>query len=131
MIETEVLEAAADATTGGKRVNEIANQFRRGRDVTDLLALLDSSNAELVSIGAWILGEIDFNLYNDPSFISRLRALIQHANPSVRFHVFGAIYPALNPADPATIALVRKMRTDPDEGVRRSAEAAAARLSIT
>ena len=48
----------------------------------------------------------------------------------VRFHALGALFPALNPRDADAQALVRKLRDDPNEGVRRSAEAAAARLSL-
>ena len=128
MIETEILQAGAD---GGERLNDIADQFRHGRDMNDLIILLDSSNSELVSLGAWIVSEIPFELYNSESFISRLHVLLDSEDPAVRFHALSAIYPALNPHEAATRALLKKLCNDPNEGVRMSAAAAAARLSLT
>ena len=131
MIKSEVLEIVGNAEDGGGRLEEIVDQFRRGRDVSDLIALLDSSEAELVSIGAWILSELHFGLYNSDTFVFRLRRLLDHQDPSVRFHALGALFPALNPQEPATQTLLQKMRSDPNEGVRKVAEAAASRLSLT
>ena len=131
MIERQILEIVGGAADSGGRLNEIVDQFRHGRDVNDLIVLLDSSNSELASIGAWILGELHFELYNSDILVSRLRELLNHKDPAVRFHAFGAIYPALNPREAATQALLRKLCSDPNEGVRKSAEAVAARLSLT
>lgn len=130
MIEQEILQIFADQTDRGERLNEVADQFRRGREVNDLIATLDSNNAELVSIGAWILGELRFELYSSESILSRLRKLTDHADPAVRFHALGALYPTLHPEEPTTQALLRKLLRDPNDGVRRRAEAAATRLSL-
>jgi hypothetical protein len=129
MIEPELLEAARDPAESGRRLDEIADPFRRGRDVSDLLALPDAGNAELVSLGAWILSELRFELYGSDRVISRLRRLVGHEDASVRFHALGALFPALGRQDLATGALLSKLRCDPHEVVRQSAEAAAARLS--
>ena len=131
MIDSEILEIVTDAKDRGERLNEIVDQFRRGREVNELMVLLDSGNSELVSIGAWILGELHFELYNSDRFVSRLRELLDHEDPAVRFHAIGAVFPALNGQEVATQALLRKLRGDPNEGVRNSAEAAIARLSLT
>jgi HEAT repeat protein len=131
MIEREILEIVTDAKDRGERLNEIVDQFRRGRDVNQLIVLLDSGNSELVSIGAWILGELHFEFYNSDSFVFRLRELLDHKDPAVRFHALGAVFPALTWQEVATQALLRKLRSDPNEGVRKSAEAAVARLSLT
>lgn len=128
MIETDILEILGDATDGGERLNEIADEFRSGRDVDELLVLLDSDNSELVSTGAWILGELSFELYDSDRFLSRLRELLDHQDPAVRFHALSAVFPALNGQDAATQALLSKLRSDPNKGVRMCAEAAAARL---
>lgn len=130
MIETEILAIVEDEADTGERLNRIVDQFRRGRDVNQVLTLLDLSNFELVSIGAWLLGELRFDLYSSDRFVSRLRELLDHEDPSVRFHALGAIYPTLDRHAAGTQVLLRKMRNDPNEGVRRSAEAAAARLSL-
>ncbi len=41
----------------GSRLNAIADEFRNGRNVRQILVLLDTDNAEPVSIGAWLLSE--------------------------------------------------------------------------
>jgi HEAT repeat protein len=131
MIEREILEILdAPADIGGERLNGFADQFRSGRDLDQLMTLLDSSNPRLVSIGAWILGEVNFHTYNSDKFISQLRELLDNEDPLVRFYALGAIYPALSRHSDDTHALLRKLRNDPNEGVRMSAEAAAARLGV-
>jgi HEAT repeat protein len=128
-IEREVLGLAE--ATRGDQLNRIADQVREGRDVGEIFALLDSPNAELVSVGAWILGELGLNRYNSAPFISRLHKLVEHPEPAVRFHAFGALFPALNWDDVAARHLLAKLRRDPNEGVRRSADAAALRVPST
>lgn len=131
MIEREILDILLSRTDSGERLNELVDQFRRGRDVDQLMVLLGSSNPEVVSIGAWVLGELQFELYGSSTLVSRLRELLDHEHPAVRFHALSALYPALDIGDADDQALLRKLRSDPNEGVRRSAEAAAARLSTT
>lgn len=128
VIEQEVLDTVRDANDNGERLNRIADQFRNGRDVHEVLALLNSSNDELVSVGAWILGELRVDLYNSNPFVSRLKELVDHRTPAVRFHAFGALFPALNWRDESARLLLAKLRNDPNEGVRRCAEAAATRV---
>ena len=130
MIEREILDIIADKNDDGDRLNEVADKFRRGLDVNHLLALLDSNNPELVSSGAWILGELPFELYNTQSFISRLYELTNHKTPIVRFQALCALYPALNGEEAITQTLLKKMNQDPNEGVRRTAQAAAENLSL-
>lgn len=131
MMEREILEILADPDDDGSRLNEIVDQFRNGRDVTEVIELLDSSNAELVSIGAWILGELPLDLYRSDAILSRLHGLTDHDEASVRFSAFGALFPALDPSQAATKMLMQKLLRDPNDGVRRQAEAAAARFSGT
>lgn len=128
MIEADILAVLGDATDGGTRLNEIADEFRSGRDVNELRVLLNSANPELVSTGAWILAELSFDLYNCEGFLSRLRELLDHPDPAVRFHALNALFPALDAQDAATQELLNKLRSDPNKGVRMCAEAAAARL---
>lgn len=127
MIESEILEVVKNASPEG--LEELVDEFRRGRDLSDLIALLDSSETEPVSIGAWILGELQLKHYSSDSVVVRLQRLLDHQDPAVRFHALGALFPTLNPNDPATQTLLQKMRTDANEGVRKAAEAAAARCS--
>ena len=130
MNELEILEIVRGTSDKGESLNAIADEFRRGRDVHELIPLLDSSDAELVAAGAWLLGELHLARYNSDQFISRLRKLTDHRDPMVRFHAFGALYPALDPQNITTYQLVNKLLLDPNDGVRRSAQAAAMRLGF-
>jgi HEAT repeat protein len=129
MIEAEILEVIEGPSDDGTRLNEIADEFRNGRDASQILVLLDSGNAELVSTGAWILNELHFELYDSDEFIRRLYKLLEHQDPLVRFNALGALYPALDPQEEASQELLSKLRNDPDKGVRMRAEAATARLA--
>jgi hypothetical protein len=130
MIEQEILEIVEDQADDGERLNEIVDQFRRGRDVSDLVVLLDSINTEFVSIGAWILGELPFERYSVDEIVSRLHKLTNHTEPAIRLSAFGALFPALSSKEAATQTLIRKLLDDPNPGVRSAAEAGAVRLSL-
>ncbi|QSQ20279.1 HEAT repeat domain-containing protein [Pyxidicoccus parkwayensis] len=131
MIDDEVTELLTDRTDDGRRLNQLVDEFRRGREVSQLVVLLDSSNPELVSIGAWILCELPFELYRSDDMLRRLRGLTGHCDPAVRFHAVGALFPALNPMETSTRDLLQKLLSDPNDGVRRAAQMAASRLSLT
>lgn len=130
MIEQEILEVLADPADDGSRLNEIIDEFRGGRDVNELQPILDSSNTDLVSIGAYILGELDPALYSADSFLDRLHALTDHTDPSIRLHAFGALFPTLDPNQATTRRLFERLLCDPDDGVRWAATDGAARLSL-
>ena len=71
-MDRDIRDISDGAADSGERLNEIADRFRRGRDVNEFVALLDSDDSELVSIGAWILGEIHFELYDVGYIVTRL-----------------------------------------------------------
>lgn len=129
MIEAEILDIIGDPSDDGSRLNAVADEFRSGRDMSQILLLLDSNSTELVSIGAWLLNELHFEFYASHEFVSRLHKLLEHHDSGVRFHALGALYPTLDPQDDATRELLGKLRNDPNEGVRVRAEAAATRLA--
>ncbi|MEM8997831.1 MAG: hypothetical protein AAGF23_23820, partial [Acidobacteriota bacterium] len=130
MIEQEVLAIFDDPTDDGSRLNDIADDFRRGRDVEELLVLLESKNEELASIGAWILGELAAELYDRKELLEKLVDLMDHHNPLVRFHAFGAFFPFLRKDDVYSEELIAKIQDDPNEGVRARGEAAANRFGL-
>lgn len=130
MIETEVASILA-AEDDGTAINRVADEFRsQRRDVTELLCLLDSEEGEVVWVGAWVLGEVAFELYNSTQFLDRLRGLLKHPRPSVRFTALGALFPAFDGESSATQALLRELHNDPDKGVRLRVRAAAERLGV-
>lgn len=131
MLQLEVLELVMRADpASGDRLNDIVDEFRSGRDPRDLLACLDADQSEVVSVGAWMLGELDFEFYRSEEFVSRLYRLLDHSDPAVRFHALGAIFPALDQRDERTRVVLERLSCDPNEGVRVSARAAATRLGL-
>lgn len=131
VIEKELREVAvADPDTAAELIYSLTDEFRAGRDTSELLVLLDSQDAETVSLGVEILNEIAFELYDSRVFLSRLEELLRHSSSSVRFFALGALYPAFAAADPWTWTVLEAMRSDPNNGVRWCAEAATERLGI-
>lgn len=125
MNEMDILEDIRDP----RRLNLLADQFRQGRDIADLLALLLSESGEIVGAAAWIVGEVDIDPQNARLLIPRLRQLVSHENPSIRFHAIGALFPFLDKADPAIMEMLTPLSADPNEGVRSIAQAALRRIS--
>lgn len=131
MLEDEVLEIFRNPEDDGSALNDLVDEFRVGRDADEVLSLLDGEDAELIGIGAYILGELAFDRYDSPKFFSRLHSLLAHDDSGVRFSALSAIFPALDLRDPVTRELLGRLRNDPNEGVRRSAERAADALLKT
>ena len=129
-MEEEIIDIINDRLDEGQRLNALADEFRCGRDTRELLPLFLSENAEVVSIAAWICGELPVKRYKSAEFVSVLRDLTEHADASVRFHALGAVYPFLGAGDAATRTLLAKLLNDENAGVRMSAHAAAARLGM-
>jgi hypothetical protein len=130
MLAAKILNALDDVKRGPTFLLAIIDLRRGDRDVTDLWPVLKSNSLQLLSTGLWMLGELPLKIYESGGFVERLRELLDHDNALVRLHAFGAIFPALNWAETESFALLVKLRQDPNEGVRNSAEAAAATLSI-
>ena len=128
MIRDEILSLKADSEDSGAGLNAIVDEFRGGRRIREIFALLSDGDAELVSVGVWILYELPFESYATRDFIERLYELVEHYDARVRFGALGALFPALRADDQRTKDLLKNLRDDPDEGVRMSADAAAARL---
>ena len=57
MIE-EIREVMADETDASGRMNRLVDKFRSGRDTSEIAQALDSDESEIVSLAAWILGEL-------------------------------------------------------------------------
>jgi hypothetical protein len=102
MIIEEIRNLLRDPSDDGERLNEIVDEFRRGRNPEEILDLLDCQDGNLISIGAWILGELPLKIYIGVPFILRLEHLTSHEDPIVRFNSLGALYPALDGASART-----------------------------
>ena len=129
-IEQEVREIRSVPDYDGSGMNDMVDEFRDGRDVDELIGLLDSDDAELVAVGTWVFSELPFELYDTARYLSRLFALTEHPSPPVRFEALGAVYPALDADDPITRILIKRLLNDPNEGVRGITEITAQRLGL-
>jgi hypothetical protein len=125
MIEKEIVGALKDP----RRLDLLVDEFRRGRDIRDLLTLLNSKNEEIIGIASWIAGEIRIDPANAQPLISRLHQLVNHETPAIRFNAVGALYPFLDFADPAAKEMLVRLSSDSNEGVRLMAQAALKRMS--
>ncbi|MEO0460609.1 MAG: HEAT repeat domain-containing protein [Myxococcota bacterium] len=126
MIEQEIRSIIEDRADDGDRLNGIVDGFREGRKTTELLPLLDARDSELVSIATWILSEIPTKLYcGDEAILSRLKMLVFHEEPSVRFGALNALLPTMSASDSEARDLLKRLLHDPNEGVRLAARAAA------
>ncbi|QPJ61939.1 MAG: hypothetical protein G3M70_08655 [Candidatus Nitronauta litoralis] len=131
MICDEIYEAINDPDDDGTRVNYIADEFRGERDAIEILELLNSSDSELISIGAWILDEICFDKYKKKGeIIFRLVDLCSHEDSNVRYSVLGALYAVFEVDKQFARKILGKMRLDVDEGVRNSVQLITEKLSL-
>ena len=112
-------------------LNELVNEFREHRNVSEVFELLNSNCDDLIRIGAWILTEIPFAEYHDNAIDNRLYELTQHSNAAIRLHSLNALFPFLAAGDQRTRDLIVRMRDDDNEGIRMTAKAAASKLGIT
>lgn len=124
MNKSEILETIRDPD----RLNSLAEGFRQSRDVLGLLALLDSENEEIVRAGVWIAGEVKFDPSTAGPLLARLYQLLNHENPSIRFHAIGGLFPFFDSSNSVARHLLRQLSTDTNEGVRIAAQSALSRM---
>jgi hypothetical protein len=127
-IEREVLDAFGDADCKVERLFLLVDEFRGGRDIGDLITLINSNDQVLVEFAAYIAGEIRMDPVKARPLIARLRELVNHDAPVMRFYALGGLFPFLDIADPPTMAMLTKMISDPNAGVSARARAALTRL---
>ena len=130
MIEKEVLAITNSASDAAAALNALVDQFRLGRDPEELLRLLFSEDDELIRIGVWITAEISTEHYNTVPFISCLKELTNHQDPSVRLYALSALFPLLDPTNRETHEIIIKLMKDSNDGVRETADVAAKTLGI-
>ena len=131
MLEDYVVNIIKSGSNAGGLFNDLVDEFRSGRSAFELFPLLDSQNLEVLGLGIWALSELEYERYCFEEIIERLMHLTSHDCPSIRFNALGALYPSLSSESQETRDLLRRLANDSNEGVRMSAEAAAARLAVT
>ncbi|TNV75011.1 hypothetical protein FGO68_gene3985 [Halteria grandinella] len=131
MIENEIKEIIQDQSSvrRAKRFSALVDQFRGGRDVGDLLVLLESTSDKVLGLAAHIVGEIAIDPASAPPIVAKLRELTAHESPTVRAYALTALFPWLKSLDQETRELLARMSRDPEEGVRSLAQMASRRIS--
>lgn len=130
MIVDEIVEILTDDDDAPVRLNQLADEFRDGRDIDDLVTLLFNENEEVLRMGTWIASEISFTHYDSKPILEQLWELTAHPNAAVRLYSFNALFPSLSPDDDKSLNLITRLMTDLNEGVKMTAKAAARSLSI-
>lgn len=130
MIERELLTILRSNDDPANELNCLVDEFRNGRTADDIIAMLDSTESEVVRIGAWITTEIAYEKYNEPKILDRLRALTRDPTPAIRLYAVHALFPSLDRTDETTRMMISRLRRDENEGVRMTADAVAARLGL-
>lgn len=110
----------SDERSVGKYVNKVADEFRRGADLRDLLPLITHSDARFVSVGAWIASEVVVGTRGREIF-EELTDLLLHKDPVVRFEAIKSVSQLVQPDDQIAIGSLIRLSIDDDAGVRRQA----------
>lgn len=131
MIITEVMKIIRSSVDHGVLLNDLVNEFRRGREASEIPQLLNHPNSKLQAIGAWILSELPFEMYDDRRIVSILLDLTKHKSPIVRFEALSALSPVWLSDREAAHDVLGKMCNDSNKGVACLAKKAFDRIFPT
>jgi len=129
MIEQRLLRIIQRSKDPGVELDALTDEFRGGRNVDDLVTLLNSENLQVVQIGLWIADEIVIDPKNGQALVARLHELLGHAVPAIRIGALKAIYSVLDFENPVSTAILGTMIRDPDQAVRSLAAIALERVA--
>jgi hypothetical protein len=126
MIEKEVLNILEKRSPSiqASMIGKLTDEFRSGRNPSELSKLLDSANNEVSWIGIYIIGEINIKNHKVLQFIiEKLLLLTEHEDSKIRYGVLICLSSLLKETDPKEAnKLYSKMSEDSDEGVRNTAK---------
>lgn len=110
----------SDEDDSGKLVNKMANRYRRGARLDELLPLLTHIDSRFVSVAAWIVGEVADESRGREIF-PQLSRLLEHDDPAVRFEALTSVTQLVRPDEhPVVISILQRL-ADENAGVRRHA----------
>jgi hypothetical protein len=126
MIEKEVLNILEKRSPSiqASMIGKLTDEFRSGRNPSELSKLLDSANNEVSCIGVYIIGEINIKNHKVlQSIIEKLFLLIEHEDSKISYGVLICLSSLLKEKDPIEAnKLYSKMSEDSDEDVRNTAK---------
>ncbi|MCU0444720.1 MAG: hypothetical protein MUE85_07350 [Microscillaceae bacterium] len=126
MIIEEVLNVMKDRPISlqAKMLSELTDQFRSGRNPSDILKLINLEDEYLIEFGIYLIGEVIIdNQSIIPPIIDRLYVLLEHKNSRIRLKTFINLSQLLEERDlkePKELYL--KMCKDDDEFIRLTAK---------
>lgn len=105
-------------------IGELTDEFRSGRNPSELLELLKSSDKNILSIALYILGEINITDINiSKGIIRRLKILSSHKDTRVRYKTLINLASLSHEVNADELNnIYEKMSQDLNEGIRENAK---------
>ena len=110
----------SDQDSVGKIVNQVADAYRRGANLRDLIPLLEHSDPRIVSVAAWIASEVIDGIRGH-ELLDAIVPLLHHPDPTIRFGVIENIALLVRPDQDSIIQSLFMLAADPNPGVRQQA----------
>lgn len=105
-----------------QRLGELTDEFRAGRNPSELLVLLESNNTLVLDIALYILGEINIANTNILKQIAkRLKVLSIHKEPYIRYRVLLNLSDFVVSIDELN-SIYKKMTYDLDKDISETAK---------
>lgn len=101
-------------------VNQLADLYREGGDLVDLIPLLESPDSRLAWVGAWIVSEVANGVRGREVF-EHLSKLLNHWDPTVRFAVIASVTFLVRTDDSHITKQLLSLISDENAGVRQHA----------
>lgn len=112
--------STADEDTADECIRELERECRRGAGLRVLVPLLTHSDSRYVSVAARIASEVADG-HRGREVFEELSALLEHADPAVRFGAIEGVALSVQPGEQSVIQRLLLLAADPDPGVRRHA----------
>lgn len=120
--------AARAAGDGVDLLGKLADQFRVGRSIDELVAVLGTADPDVLEMALWIFSEIDFEQYDRQDILDKLASLTCHKVAAVRLQSLIALFPAFGRTESTYDSVLDKLCSDPNPGVCQAAKQALDRL---
>jgi hypothetical protein len=128
MIEDDVIDMMRRQDADARA--ELMDEFRKGRDVRDMLCLLHSKNEQVLWWTLYVVTEVIFDRVSAAAILPRLQELSKGADPKMREWALNALLSTLADfgGDASMMAILNRMAEDSDTEVKESANATIARM---
>ena len=130
MICQEIVEIIGIADDGSA-LNDLADQFRLGRDIKDIIPALSSGDINIILCAIWIVGELPSHIYNNELVLDFIYPLLNNSSAAVRLGALSALFPVFEKSDARALLYLEKLNFDSNEVIRSCAEKALLKLRET